>query len=168
MWRNRHHLQLSPLQSLGSSCLAKAALSLIDIRGALGVIIARVTLLRLGGPKESTGLSWPPPRPREGGGGSNPLIFPPLGRPASAVSCSLTPHWSTLLPSLQQGYLLSHVRINVALTHQEEFGRLCSTRINMINTPFSLMTFSASKHKQRGAQYGLWWAKRIKCTMGKL
>jgi hypothetical protein len=30
------------------------------------------------------------------------------------------------------------------------------------------MTFSATKHKKRGAKSGLGWAKRIKCTMAPL
>jgi hypothetical protein len=33
------------------------------------------------------------------------------------------------------------------------------------DTPFFMLTFSASKHKKRGAQSGLWWAKTIKRTM---
>ncbi len=82
----------------------------------------------------------------------SPDFFPPPGGLASAASCSLTSRWSTLSPSLQQGFLLSC---------QGWCGSCTSRRIW---PPLQHFFLSASKHKKRGARSGVWWAERIKYT----
>ncbi len=51
---------------------------------------------------------------------SNPLIFPPPGRPASAASCSLTPH---------QGYPFVIIAAGILFSYQGWCGSCTSRRI---------------------------------------
>jgi hypothetical protein len=82
-------------------------------------------------------------------GGSNPLFFT---SPLTCI-CSILFFDSLLEYSfaiIATGISYSHVRIAVALTHQEEFVCLCSTTINMIPYSFlfdDILSFQAQEKR---------------------
>jgi hypothetical protein len=135
-------------------------------RGALGVIVARVTLVAFGGAKRANRATVAAVTALGGWGGSNPLIFSTSWR---TCICSVLFFDS----SSEDPFAIIAAGIVTLMSgkcgsHTPKKNWLPLQHVNQHDTPFSLLTFSASKHKKRGAQSGLWWAKRIKCTVTPL
>ncbi len=123
-------------------------------RGALGVIIARVTLVAFGGVKRVNRAIAAAATAPGGRGGSNPLI---LSTSRQTCICSLV-FWLLIgVPFYHHCSrdLYSHFRVYVALTHQEEFVRLCSMTINMILLSFWWHSqLPSTRNEVRNPAYG--------------